>query len=190
MEQVFYKHWWLLSLKGLALILLGILAFVYPINVIIGLAIYIGIVIAILGLLIIYTAISNRDKSQWVWILVLGLFDVVLGAVLVFYPLLTAMAFAILTGFWSIFTGVLQITAFFYVRKVHGSSWGLILVAGVLAIVLGMFLIWSPFSGAVALTYLLGIEAILVGFMSLIYSLRLKKIASSWTEEGPFQFSH
>ncbi|MFD2247559.1 HdeD family acid-resistance protein [Pontibacter ruber] len=190
MELVYYRNWWLLSLKGVALIVLGILAFIFPINVIIGLALYVGILVAISGLLLIIMAFSNRDRSQWPWILVLGMFDVVLGAFLVFYPLLTAMAFAIITGFWAVFTGVLQIAAFFSIRKVHSSTWSLLLVTGILVIVLGMNLIWSPFIGAVALTYLLGFEAILVGVMSIIYSLRLRQISSTITGGGPFQYSH
>ncbi|NEM97444.1 HdeD family acid-resistance protein [Pontibacter burrus] len=172
------------------MIILGILAFVYPISVIIGLAFYIGLLLAIVGVLWMVTAFSNKDKSQWGWILAVGLFDMVLGAVLLFFPLQTVMVFAILTGFWAIFTGMLQIIAFFSVRKVHSSTWGLMLLMGVLAIVLGMFLIWSPFAGAVALTYVLGIEAFLIGIMSLVYSFRLRKIASPSAGEGPYQFSH
>jgi uncharacterized membrane protein HdeD (DUF308 family) len=190
MEHVFYRHWWLLSLKGVAMIILGILAFVYPISVILGLAFYIGLLLAMMGILWIVAAFANKDKSQWGWILAVGLFDVVLGAVLIFFPLQTAMVFAVLTGFWAIFTGMLQIIAFFSVRKAHSSTWGLMLLMGVLAILLGMFLIWSPFSGAVALTYLLGAEALLIGIMSLVYSFRLRKITSTSAGEGPYEFSH
>ncbi|TPE43389.1 HdeD family acid-resistance protein [Pontibacter mangrovi] len=190
MELVFYRHWWLLSLKGAALIILGILAFIYPLSLVIGLALYIGLVLALMGVLTIVAAFANREKSQWGWILAVGLFDVVLGAVLVVFPLQSVMAFAILTGFWAIFTGMLQIVAFFSVRKAHSATWGFMLLTGVLAIVLGMFLIWSPLSGAVAVTYLLGVEALLIGIMSLVYSFRLRKIASPAPGEGPFQLSH
>ncbi|WP_242917214.1 HdeD family acid-resistance protein [Pontibacter liquoris] len=189
MELVLYRHWWLLSLKGVVLILLGILAFLFPISIIIGLAVYIGVFLVFMGVLLIVAAFANKDKSQWGWILAIGLFDVVLGAVLMFYPLLTAIAFAILTGFWAIFTGMLQIVAFFSVRKLHSGTWILMLLTGLLTILLGMYLIGSPFSGAVALTYLLGLEALLVGFMSLVYSFRLRKIASPPAGEGPYQFS-
>ena len=177
-------------MKGIALIILGILAFLFPIGIIIGLAVYIGVLLAILGILMIVAAFANKDKSQWGWMLAVGLFDLGLGAVLIFFPLQTAVVFAILTGFWAIFTGLLQIVAFFSVRKVHSSTWGIMLLAGVLAILVGMFLIWSPFSGAVALTYLLGIEALLIGIMSLVYSFRLRKIASLPEGEGPYQLSH
>ncbi|WP_228287128.1 DUF308 domain-containing protein [Rhodococcus ruber] len=71
-------------------------------------------------------------------------------------------------------TGIIGALSF---RKVPNSGWGWSLVAGILAVLLGVVLLIFPGSGIISLIWLLGIYAILFGVLLIVVAFQVRKVA-------------
>lgn len=112
-----HEDWWLMLLRGLLGIGIGILAFVEP--GVLGLAVlfYIAIWAIATGVLEIATAIRLRREIQGEWLLILsGLLSVVFGVVLVTRPIAGALALLWLIATFAVVFGVVLVILAFKAR--------------------------------------------------------------------------
>ncbi|WP_052430145.1 HdeD family acid-resistance protein [Sporocytophaga myxococcoides] len=167
---------WMAALKGLVLILLGIVALFYPIATILTFAIYVGITTLVTGFIITIAAIVNHKVNGWGWALAEGILDIIFGIVLLSYPFMTAIIFPIMVGFWIFFGGVLQISTSIAYRS-EVKSWWLGLLFGIVAIMFAFWILYTPVSSAFALTYVIGIFAMVFGLYYIINAITHKRIA-------------
>jgi uncharacterized membrane protein HdeD (DUF308 family) len=141
------EHWWVLLLRGLVYIALGLMAFFTP-----------GITLASLILLI------------GICCLVDGIASIAGG------PGVTAMVLLYLSAFWAIARGVLEIIAAIEFRKVIEGEL-LLGLAGLLSIAFGVFIVMSPGAGALSIVWVLGAYALVFGITLVILSFRVKSLA-------------
>jgi uncharacterized membrane protein HdeD (DUF308 family) len=167
---------WMAALKGLVLMLLGGVALFYPIATILTFVIYVGITTIITGVIITIAAIVNYRVKGWGWALAEGILDIIFGIVLLSYPFMTALIFPIMVGFWIFFGGVLQISASIAYRS-EMKSWWLGLLFGIVAVGFAFWLLYTPVSSALALTYVIGIFALVFGVYYIISAFTHKRIA-------------
>ena len=121
-----HEYWWLVLLRGLLGIGVGILAFVEPGVLALALLFYIAIWAIATGMLEIATAIRLRREIEGEWLLILsGLISVVFGVVLVAHPGAGALALLwLIASFAVVFGVVLVILAFKargFARRVAGA---------------------------------------------------------------------
>ena len=109
-----HEYWWLVLLRGLLGIGVGILAFVEPGVVALALLFYIAIWAIATGMLEIATAIRLRREIEGEWLLILsGLISVIFGVVLIARPGQGALALLwLIASFAVVFGVVLVILAF------------------------------------------------------------------------------
>jgi len=167
---------WMAALKGLVLILLGVVALFYPIATILTFAIYVGITTLVTGFITTIAAIVNHKVNGWGWALAEGILDILFGIVLLSYPFMTALIFPIMVGFWIFFGGALQISTSIAYRS-EVKSWWLGLVFGIVAIMFAFWILYTPVSSALALTYVIGIFAMVFGIYYIINAITHKRIA-------------
>ena len=74
---------------------------------------------------------------------------------------------------WAIVRGVFEILAAFHLRRELRNEW-LLALNGVLSVVLGVVLIVAPGAGALAVLWLIGSFAIVVGILMIALGFRLK----------------
>jgi len=111
------KHWWVVLLEGLAGILVGIVALVYPIVTAGALLILVAFWAVFTGIMEIIAAIRLRAVISNEWLLVLtGIFSVILGVILVVFPG-AGLALVWTIGFYAVFFGVMMIIFGFEVRS-------------------------------------------------------------------------
>jgi uncharacterized membrane protein HdeD (DUF308 family) len=129
------------------------------------------------GIMAIASAISNRKgESAWVAILLGGIAGVLVGIATFFMPGVTAIVLLILIAAWCIVTGVAQILAAIRLRKAITGEW-LLVLAGIVSVLFGVFLVTRPAAGALAVTLYIGGFAIVLGMLQLMLAFRLR----SWS---------
>jgi uncharacterized membrane protein HdeD (DUF308 family) len=166
------RHWWVVALRGLAAIVFGILAFIWPGITLTVLILFYGAYAIVDGVLALYVAI--RSRGQHVWALLLeGILGIGAGLVAFFWPSITALALLYIIAAWAILTGVLEVIAAVRLRQVITNEWALIF-SGVLSAIFGLLLVIQPGAGALALVWLIGLYAVIFGLGLLAFAWRLR----------------
>src|SRR6058998_299984 len=83
------RHWWVVALRGLAAIVFGVLAFVWPGVTLSVLVLLFGAYAIVDGILALYTAMRSGGGNVWVSLLE-GIVGIAAGLVAFFLPGLTA----------------------------------------------------------------------------------------------------
>lgn len=169
-------------LEGLALLLFGVAAMVWPgltmasFTVLFGLfAVAAGVVVAISGI--------PRINEGWASIgkVVIGLGLVGVGAYALNNPGVAAATLVLLVGFTFLARGVLDIVVEMVEETDHRN---LSILAGVLAIVVGLVLLRYPIEGGLAYVWLLGVYGVISGLVTLSVGLGMKHQVTSGRERS------
>jgi len=174
MLELFARYWWALALRGAAAILFGILALVWPGLTLLTLVILFGAYVLVDGVFSVFDGIKARDESERWWALVLeGLAGIAIGIITLVWPDITALTLLYLIAAWALITGVLEIWTAIRLRRILTGEWVMIL-GGLASIAFGVLLALFPGEGALGLTWLIGIYAIVFGVLLVILAFRLR----------------
>src|SRR5260370_21731296 len=164
MDQAITRSSRLLALAGVAGIIFGIAALVWPgITLIVLVALFSAFAL-VAG---VFTLVAGLDfaterASHWVPLVLGGLACLAIGVLTFFRPGITALALILLIAVWAILTGVFEFVAGVeFTGQVKG-SW-MLWVAGLLSVAFGVVIAVNPGSGALAIVWLIGFYAILGG---------------------------
>jgi uncharacterized membrane protein HdeD (DUF308 family) len=167
------RHWWVIGLRGLAAILFGVLAFVWPGMTLAVLVLLFGAYALADGVLTLLAALRGGVQHRIV-MLVEGVVSVLAGLAAFVWPGLTALVLLYIIAFWAIVTGVLEIVAAIRVRRAISNELGLV-IGGVLSVVFGVVLLIAPGAGALAVIFLIGAYAVVFGIALLGLAWRLRE---------------
>jgi uncharacterized membrane protein HdeD (DUF308 family) len=172
------RYWWLLALRGLAGVLFGILAFIWPGITLFVLVCLFGAYALVNGVLSLILAWKAPKGFPQTGSLILGgILGIAAGLITFFMPGITALGLVIVIAAWAIVVGVMEIVAAIKLRKVISNEW-LWILAGTLSVVFGILLLLQPAVGAVVLVWWIGAFALAFGILFLILAFRLKRLGS------------
>ena len=170
------RHWWIPVIRGIAAIVFGIIAFVYPGLTIATLVLFFGAWVLIDGIFRIVGAIGHRaSDSDWGWQLVIGLLGIVVGLLTFHAPQITALALVIYVAAWALMIGASEIAAAVKLRREIKGEWFLILM-GLASIVFAVLLLWNPVAGAAAVIWLIAWYAVVLGVLAIFFGFRLRTL--------------
>jgi uncharacterized membrane protein HdeD (DUF308 family) len=133
----------------------------------------------------IVVAIRHRgsDSGWWLMLLLLGLVSVAAGIIAIVDPRITIFVLVLLMGANALFTGVLDIILAIRLRKQIEGEW-LLALSGVISIVFGVVVIVFPPAGALAIAFLVGLYATVIGILLLVLAFRVRQWAKHlrWVE--------
>jgi len=177
--QVLTGNWWLLLLRGVAAVLFGILCFVWPGLSLLTLVVLFGAYALMDGFLSLIAAVLGRHRSTplW-WLIVAGLVSVAAGIVTFLYPQITARVLVIFIGTWALVRGAFEIIGALMMRKEYEKEW-LLIAIGLLSMLFGIAILANPGAGALALVWLIGAYAILLGLPLIWLAFRLRRYRKS-----------
>jgi len=182
-QQFLSSVWWIVLLRGLAVLVLGLLLVSNPGSTLITIMIFLGAYWFIDGIFTIINSIKGgKTMEGWGWGIFSGVLGVIAGLVVFVHPLATAiftqvfliyfLAFAaIVNGLSSIFTGI-------KLRKEIKNEWTIIL-GGLLTVIFGILLLSNPLFGSAFLLWLLGIIAIVGGIVIISLAFKVKNMGRS-----------
>jgi uncharacterized membrane protein HdeD (DUF308 family) len=158
-----------LLLRGIAAVLFGCLAFVWPGLTLVVLVFLFGAYALVDGVTTIFVGGGARA-----WLLVLaGVLSIIAGVLTFIFPHITAFGLLILIASWAVVRGLFEIVAAIQLRKELTNEWMLIL-GGVISIVFGVLLVLNPSAGALAMVWLIGTFTLVFGIMMIVLSFRLR----------------
>ncbi|MCB0724490.1 MAG: HdeD family acid-resistance protein [Ignavibacteriae bacterium] len=176
MNTSLYKNWWALTIKGVLAIIFGLMIFFAPGMGAVALAYYFGFLVIFTGFFMIFAAFAHKSVNQnWGWWLFEGILDIILGVIVISYPLMSIAIFILFVGVWAIFMGISQVISFF---TVSASGKWLFLLSGVISTIFGILLILNPLLGAVSLTMLIGAFLLVYGVFAVSLSFKIKGLTA------------
>src|SRR5712672_1501518 len=189
MVHALAKNWWLLLLRGIAAIIFGVLAFAWPGLTLLTLILFYGAFALVDGVLAIIAAITGGAPAPRWWLAIIGLLGIAAGLLTFLMPGLSALVLLFFIAGWAIATGVLQIIGAIQLRKEIDNEW-LLILGGVISVLFGVGMMlapgartgpWRPgfpvrgsWCGALALVWVIGTYAVIVGGLLVALAFRLK----------------
>ena len=172
MRRHLREVWWLFLLRGIALILFGVAAVVWPDVTLVAIAIAFAVYLLISGVIHIIASIRGQNAlGMWFLELLLGLAEIGVGVYLLKNKLALA-AFIAVVGIALIFYGILEVITAFEPGEDSGRRF-LLIVGGALGIVAGFIVLRYPVSSGLAFTWVLGVWGLVVGAMQVAMALSL-----------------
>ena len=160
---------WLIVIQGVAAILLGLALLTAPGASSVILVQFLAIYWLISGTIGLVSLIW--DRSQWGWKLFGGILGIIAGMAVIKHPMyatvLVGTTLVIFMGILALAFGVMQL-----VRAFSGGGWGMGLL-GALDVIIGLFLIFNPLGGAIALPIVLGAFLLVGGIAGTIAAFRI-----------------
>jgi uncharacterized membrane protein HdeD (DUF308 family) len=154
--------WKRLAVSGVAAVLFGLGALVWPDVTLWALVVLWGAYVLVDGIAALSAAITDRFLLNRGWVAFRGVTGIAAGMVTFLWPSITAMALLAVIAIWSLIVGGSQIAYAVTVRKQVPGAWA-VGVGGALWVLLGVLLITSPGAGALGITWAIGWLAMLSG---------------------------
>jgi uncharacterized membrane protein HdeD (DUF308 family) len=168
------QNWWLFTLRGVAGIIFGCIALIFPGPTMLSLVIFFSAYMLVDGVFAIIAAVRKirRKEDPWGLLMFEGLLNIAVGILAFLWPGITVLAFVLLVAAWAIVSGGLMMAAGFRLNIDHGRWW--LVLGGLLSLAYGVLLIITPLIGAVVLTWWLGAYALVFGVALVIFSFKLR----------------
>jgi uncharacterized membrane protein HdeD (DUF308 family) len=178
MIETLKRHWWVPVIRGIAAIVFGIIAFVYPGITVAMLVLFFGAWVLIDGIFRVIGAIGHRaSDSDWGWHIVTGIVGIIVGLLTFHAPQVTALALVIYIAAWALMIGATEIAFAIKLRREIKGEWFLILM-GLASIIFAIVLLWNPIAGAAALIWLIAWYAVILGILAIFFGFRLRSLSA------------
>jgi len=175
MLTVLARNWWVLALRGLAAVLFGLMAFLWPGITLTALVLLFGAFALLDGTLAIVSAVTGSEAgARWWALLVEGIVGILAAVATAFWPDITALALVYLIAAWAMITGVMEVVAAIRLRQEIEGEW-LLALSGIASVVFGLYAAIFPGAGALALVWVIGAYALVWGVVLIALAFRLRR---------------
>ena len=183
LTQSVREHWVLFLVEGIVLLVLGVLAIVVPVLATLAVAIFIGWLFLISGVVGLVTTFWARHAPGFWWSLLSAVLGIAAGLVLLAWPVSGAVSLTLLLIVFFIIEGVVSIMYALEHKRELSGRWGWMLTSGIIDLILAaIILVGLPGTAAWALGLLVGINMLFGG--SAMVAMALHARASEPTGAG------
>ena len=152
-------HWVLFLIEGIVLVVLGVLAILVPMVATIAVAILIGWLILISGVVGLITTFMMRNAPGFWWSLLSAVLGIVAGVILLAWPILGAVSLTLLLIVFFTIEGIVSIMYAVEHKKELTGRWTWMLVSGIVDLILAFIVVTGlPGTAAWTLGLLVGIN--------------------------------
>lgn len=162
-------------LLSIALIVCGCLAILLPIEMSLGVVIVVSWLLMIGGVVQLINAIRGKTTGSRLWEGIIAVIYFSMGLFLRFNVGIGIAAFTFALIWFFVVQGVIDVVAYFRLRKAGASAW--LLFEGVITLILGL-MIWRhwPSSSLWVIGTLVGINMIISGMTRLMLALAVRRV--------------
>jgi uncharacterized membrane protein HdeD (DUF308 family) len=162
---------------GVIAIILGVLAMLAPGLTGVSIAMLLGGLVVISGIVRMIWAFQSGSLGRGLWMFAIGVLTLLCGIAMLANPLFASGLLTILLAVYFVVDGIAEMAAGFG-RMGDGGGW--LLFGGIVSIMLGI-MIWAqyPLSGAWAMGTLLGIKLFFVGLIMITGGSTVRSIATT-----------
>lgn len=172
--------WMMPLVRGLLLVLLGLLLMVQPLGTLDRLIVLFAVFLVLDGVVAAVQGLVNRDQIGWRWWLVQGAVDVVFAVIILVWPGATALVLFYLLVVWTLVLGVAAIAGSVALVRNRDLGWPWLLTIGLLSTLFGFLLVTRSQDGAAALelvTVVFGIYAFVSGAVHVVSVFAIRSVA-------------
>jgi uncharacterized membrane protein HdeD (DUF308 family) len=171
------RYWWAWLIRGIAAVIFGFLAWLWPGLTWITIAIFFGAYAFVDGIFAIVAAVRAGEAHQSWWPFLLeGIVGLLIAAITFYDIRITIAALYLTIAIWAFLTGIFELVAAVKLRKfIANEIW--LIVGGIASIAFGVLMLLWPLIGALVIIYIIAAYAIVFGFMMIGLALRLRSHA-------------
>ena len=167
------EPWWSLLLRGVFIIIFGILVFAWPGISLALMMLFFGVFVLVDGIFAIAVSIKGRkDNKNWWLTLLSGLVGIVVGILVFMETLIAGLVLIYLLAVWLVVTGIIRI--FIGIRARKKESMDMPLVLGIVSLCLGIAIFLIPIAMLLAMLWLIAVFAIIIGVIRIINGIARK----------------
>src|SRR5215469_5690291 len=148
MVDALARNWWAILIRGIAAVIFGMLAFVWPGATILAVGILFGAYAFVDGIFAVVAAVRAAEAHERWWPFVIeGIVGLGIAAITYYDISVMLLALYFTIAAWAFLTGILEIFAAIQLRKtIANELW--LFVSGIVSVLFGAFMIWRPGAGA------------------------------------------
>ena len=172
-------HWWLFLLRGLAAIVFGLLALLWPGATVIALMAFVAAYALVDGIVTIGSAVRMRALfDRWWLLLIQGLISTVFGVLAFLNPALSLLYIVISVSLWMLFAAGAQ---FMLARaqKAMGAPSGWSILGGVLSFVLAVAAVAFPGLTVATVIVLIAWFALALGIVNFVVAFHVRSFGNA-----------
>ncbi|HJD87000.1 HdeD family acid-resistance protein [Empedobacter stercoris] len=171
------KHWYVPAIIGGLLIVFGIYIFTTPLETYATLTMLFSLSFLFSGIAETFFSVQNRKIIEgWGWYLTGGIFNSVIGLMLLSRPEISAFTLPLVVGFTLMFRSI-QGLGFSFELKNYGSlKWGNLAIASILGLVFSIILLFNPIFTGISLVVMTALAFIFSGITGIVLGFQLKKL--------------
>ncbi len=165
-------HWRLFLTQGVIMVILGILAVVWPGLATLAVDVYVGWLFLISGIVGLVAMFSAEDVPAFLWTLLTAALSLIVGVLLLWKPAEGAVSLTLVLTAFFIAEGVFQIAGSISYRNIIPDSWGWMLASGVADLILAALIIMGwPNAVGWALGLIVGVNLITSGWAAIMMAV-------------------
>ena len=136
--------------------------------------IIVGVIILIFGINAVYKYFHRDGAKIYSLNIVFGVLYSILGVVIILYPYSVMEFVTVCLGLFIIINGATKVNYGLWLKRGNEDSWLVTLVTGIFLVVLGIMVVFNPFS-AFTVTQISGAFLIIVGILNVSDTILFKK---------------
>ena len=135
--QLLHEHWILFLVEGIVLVVLGVAAVLIPPIATLAVAIFLGWLFLISGVVGLFTTLWMRGAPGFRWSLLSAILGIVAGIVLIGWPISGALSLTLVLIAYFLIEGVASIMFALEHKRALSGRWGWMLASGFVDLILG-----------------------------------------------------
>jgi uncharacterized membrane protein HdeD (DUF308 family) len=170
-------YWVLFLIQGVIMMVLGVLAIIWPQISTVAVDIYVGWMFLLSGLVGLVTMFLAPSVGAFLWSLLTAALSLFVGVLLPWHPVEGAVSLTLVLIAFFIVEGIVQIAAAIKHRDAFPDSWGWMVMSGIVDLVLAAVLIsgW-PGTASWALGLIVGVNLITSGLAITMVAIASRRV--------------
>ena len=180
-NETLRSHWVLFVTQGVIMMILGVLAIIWPQVSTLAVDIYVGWIFLLSGLVGLVIMFLAPDVPAFLWSLLTAALSLFVGVLLLWHPVEGAASLTLVLVAFFIVEGIFQIAAAIRYRNMLPDTWGWVLMSGIVDLALAALIIsgW-PGSADWVLGLIVGINLITSGLAITMMAMAGRSIVRSF----------
>ncbi|MDD2627287.1 MAG: DUF308 domain-containing protein [Clostridia bacterium] len=147
---------------------LGLLIFMNPATTLEVIAKIIGFTIIGLGIIGVFQYLKNRKEASFSLNLVYVITTIILGIIMIYKYQIVSSIIPIIIGIWICFRSFIKLRMAILLKNMDNGAWFYILIISILSLILGVFLLFNPFAGALLIVKTAAVLLIIYSIFDII----------------------
>jgi uncharacterized membrane protein HdeD (DUF308 family) len=172
------KMRWALGLNGVLSIALGVVILVWPGISLEALTIVFGAYAFATGVVQLGAVLSGSGRDERAWLVVSGLLGIAVGAIVLIWPGISALALLYVIGAYAVALGIIAVFGAFRL-PLDGGDTALMILSGLVSILFGIVIFAKPGAGALVVLGLIAAFALVTGVTEILVAIGAKRMVES-----------